>query len=147
MVSPIILLSALVVIIIFVSIVRSIKRGKNVRREFPAKDEGIFAKDETTFGTYQTPKITTTMGACKTCNGTKKIKCRFCHGFGSTRTTKFGHPTTIQVSKTRPVFGANGKVSYQHYTETQTKPGKIEYINQSCGPCRGSGKVKCPDCS
>ena len=146
MVSPIILLSALVVIIIFVSIVRSIKRGKNVRREFPAKDEGIFAKDETTFGTYQTPKITTTMGACKTCNGTKKIKCRFCHGFGSIKTTRTGPSSTIQVPKVRTVFDAKGKATYQHYTETQVKPGKTEYINQSCGVCLGSGKVKCPNC-
>jgi hypothetical protein len=153
MFSPVIIIIAIVVVILII-IGSYVKPGKNVRREIPGKDENLFVKDETflpkvkkTFGSQQKtfPK-TSGLTLCKTCKGTKKIKCNRCYGFGYIRTTRVGPSTTIGVAKVRTVYDSKGKPTYQHYTETQVKPGKVESINLSCGPCLGSGKVKCPNC-
>jgi hypothetical protein len=149
-----IILSAIVLIIFFIISGSYIKPGKNTRRDIPRKkeaispkDEIILSKDKTTFSSHQkSPQKTNAAAVCKTCNDSKRIKCTLCLGFGSTRITRFVPPTTIQVPKTKTVYEAKGRATLKSYMENQFKPGKYEYINQPCGRCLGSGKVKCPDC-
>src|SRR4030095_3861849 len=143
---PIFILSAVVLIVIII-IARSARRKKNVYRNIVRKDRNITPEEKVTFSSDRTSTLkTSNTSVCKTCKGTKKVKCKFCHGFGSTKTTRVGPSTTTSVPKTRAVFDAKGKVSYQHYFETQVKPGKTQFVNQPCGSCGGSGKVKCPNC-
>ena len=146
MLSPIFIISAIVLVIVII-IVRSAVRRKNVYRNVVEKDRNVLPEYKESFSSHQSsPLKTSNSSLCKTCNGTKKIKCRFCHGFGYIKTSRTSAPTTVQVQKSRTIFDSKGKPTYQTYYETQVKPGKIEYINQSCGPCLGSGKVSCPDC-
>ena len=137
-----------------------VKQTRNSRKDIFRKDEPTFSKDKPifpkdkpafpkakpTFGSFQESPIKTSTMACKTCNGTKKIKCNFCHGFGNIHTTRVSPTTTTHVPKVRTVFDSQGRATYQHYTETQVRPGKTKHINQSCGRCMGSGKVRCPNC-
>ncbi len=151
--SPIIIITAIVLIIIFRMIFRSRSR-KRVHREILRRDNPIISTDETRLTENKTTfhdHLSTTQksGAttvCKTCKGSKIIKCKLCHGFGSFKTARQTPPTTMQVPRMRTVFDAKGRPTHQHYYETQYKPGKVEYINQPCARCMGKGKIKCPDC-
>ena len=147
MFSPIFIIGAIVLIVVIIIISSAIRR-KKVYRNVVEKDRKVGPEYKATFGSHQTtsPKTSNT-SLCKTCNGSKKIKCRYCHGFGNIKIARMSAPTTVQVPKTRITYDSKGKPTHQTYYETQVKPGKMENINQPCGPCRGSGKVNCPDCN
>lgn len=151
--SPLIIISAIVLIIVILILSSYKKRGKMVRNDITGKDETIFSTGETrsikykpTLSIQPFPKNTSIKAVCQYCRGTKKITCKFCHGIGSTKTNRFDPPTTIRIPKVRTVFDAKGRATYQHYSETQVRPGKMESINRPCGTCMGFGKVKCPHC-